>query len=138
VNILYKLAAQAALSLGPAYDVEIVERHHNRKKDAPSGTALKILETVARERGLDPEKAAVYGRSGVPGARKKDEIGVLAVRGGDIIGDHTVIFAGPGEVLEITHRAQTRDAFATGALKAARWLAGRDPGLYSYSEVLGG
>jgi 4-hydroxy-tetrahydrodipicolinate reductase len=137
VNLLYKLAAAAAAALGEGYDLEIVEAHHRRKKDAPSGTALKILETLCEARGLDPEKAGVFGRSGTPGPRSAREIGVHAVRGGDVIGDHAVIFAGPGELLEITHRAQSRDAFATGALKAALWIVGKEPGFYSYRDVLG-
>ncbi|MDR2405312.1 MAG: 4-hydroxy-tetrahydrodipicolinate reductase [Deltaproteobacteria bacterium] len=137
VNLLYRLASLAAESLGDAYDIEIVEAHHNRKKDAPSGTAMKLYETLCKARSLDPDKAHVFGRSGTPGPRGKDEIGIMAVRGGDIIGEHTVIFAGPGEVLELTHRAQTRDAFAEGALKAAKWIATREPGYYSYGDVLG-
>jgi 4-hydroxy-tetrahydrodipicolinate reductase len=137
VNLLYRLCVQAAEALGDDYDIEIVEAHHRRKKDAPSGTAMKIYEYLCQARSLDPEKAKVFGRSGMPGPRGKDEIGIFAVRGGDIIGEHKVIFAGPGEVLELTHRAQTRDAFANGALKAARWISNRGPGYYSYGEVLG-
>ncbi|MDR2340355.1 MAG: 4-hydroxy-tetrahydrodipicolinate reductase [Deltaproteobacteria bacterium] len=137
VNIMYRVAARMASLLGEDYDIEIVEAHHNRKKDAPSGTAMRLCETICRERDLDPSKAAVFGRHGMPGPRPKGEIGIHAIRGGDIVGDHTVIFAGPGETLELTHRAQTRDAFAKGALKAALWMAGRAPGYYSYAEVLG-
>ncbi|MDR1165268.1 MAG: 4-hydroxy-tetrahydrodipicolinate reductase [Deltaproteobacteria bacterium] len=137
VNLLYRLVAEASRVLGPDYDAEIIEIHHNRKKDAPSGTALKLLEILADSRDLDPETAKRFGRSGTPGARTRGEIGVHAVRGGDAVGEHTVLFAGPGEVLEISHHAQSRDAFATGAIVGATWIAGKKPGLYSFAEVLG-
>jgi 4-hydroxy-tetrahydrodipicolinate reductase len=137
VNLMYRLAAEAAGILGRDYEIEIVEAHHNRKKDAPSGTALELLRRAAAARGLDPEASAVFGRSGAPGARSRDEIGVHAVRGGEIVGTHTIVFAGPGEILEITHRAQSRDALAGGAVKAAIWIHGKPPGLYSFGDVLG-
>jgi 4-hydroxy-tetrahydrodipicolinate reductase len=137
VNLMYKLVAEAAAILGREYEIEIVETHHNRKKDAPSGTALTLLERLAQARGLDPANCGVYGRHGMPGARGKDEIGVHAVRGGEIVGDHKVIFAGPGEVLEITHRSQSRDALAGGAIRAASWIIGKPPGVYTFKEVLG-
>jgi 4-hydroxy-tetrahydrodipicolinate reductase len=137
VNLMYRIAAEAASVLGPDYEMEIVESHHDRKKDAPSGTALALLDRLAAARGLDPAACAVYGRHGTPGARPRNEIGVHAVRGGEIVGTHTVIFAGPGEVLEITHRAQSRDALAGGAIRAAVWIRGKQPGLYSFGDVLG-
>ncbi|MDR1920218.1 MAG: 4-hydroxy-tetrahydrodipicolinate reductase [Candidatus Adiutrix sp.] len=136
VNVMYKIAGAMAAMLGPDYDIEIVEAHHNQKKDAPSGTALKLQETLAATRGLKPEETLVTGRAGQCGVRGRDEIAVLAIRGGDIIGDHTVYFAGPGERLELTHRAGARDTFAQGALRAAAWLAGRAPGLYSLDDVM--
>jgi 4-hydroxy-tetrahydrodipicolinate reductase len=137
VNLLYKVSAEMAKLLGPDYDIEIVEAHHNRKKDAPSGTALKLQEHLAKARGFDPLASQRLGRSGTPGPRTREEIGIHAIRGGDIVGDHTVIFSGPGEVLEITHRAQTRDAFVNGALAAALWIAKKEKGCYSFGEILG-
>jgi 4-hydroxy-tetrahydrodipicolinate reductase len=120
----------------PGYDVEIVELHHNQKKDAPSGTAAKLYQIIAKALGRNPEKSGIYGRHGVIGARKKEEIGVMAVRAGDIVGDHTVYFAGAGERLELTHRAHSRDTLASGALTAAKWLAKQKPGLYDMQDVL--
>jgi 4-hydroxy-tetrahydrodipicolinate reductase len=137
VNLMFKIAALMAAGLGPQFDAEIVEIHHRLKKDAPSGTALKLQQTVAHAKGLDPAGALVSGRSGLVGARADEEIGVLAVRAGDVVGDHTLIFAGPGERLELTHRAHSRDTFAAGAVRAAAWLIGRPPGLYSLGDVLG-
>ena len=136
VSAMYKIAAAMAKMLGPDYDLEIVEAHHRLKKDAPSGTAMKLYETLAQARGLDPKKSLVTGRHGQVGERTDDEIGVLAVRGGDIVGDHTVYFCGPGERLELTHRAQTRDTFAQGAVRAAAWLAGKAPGLYAIDDTI--
>lgn len=135
VNVLFKLAAEAAKAM-PGYDVEIVELHHNQKKDAPSGTALKLAQIIALalKRALD--KVCVYGRKGDVGARKSEEIAVLSVRGGDIVGEHTVYFVGKGERLELTHRAQSRDTLAAGALSAAKWLSKQKPGLYDMSDVL--
>lgn len=137
VNVALRLLDQATRLLGAEYDVEIVEMHHRRKVDAPSGTALRMADVVARARGLDPKKAARHGRSGQVGARTPDEIGILALRGGDVVGDHTVVFAGPGERIEVTHRAQSRETFARGALRAARWVVGRPPRLYEMADVLG-
>jgi 4-hydroxy-tetrahydrodipicolinate reductase len=137
VNLMFKVASLVAKSLGPDFDIEIVESHHRLKKDAPSGTALKLHQVVSEARGLDPKASLVTGRSGIPGARTKDEIGVLAVRGGDIVGDHTVLYAGPGERIELTHRAHSRDTFASGAVAAAVWLFSQKPGLYSLADVLG-
>ena len=137
VNVLFGLLAQAARALGDDYDVEIVELHHRHKKDAPSGTALAMASTLAEALGRDLSKVARYGREGLPGARASDEIGIHAVRGGDIVGEHTAYFCGLGERLEITHRASSRETFARGAVRAAAWLRDRDPGLYDMQDVLG-
>jgi len=137
VNLLFKVLSDVAPILGDAYDVEIVETHHRFKKDAPSGTARKMAEVVASSLGRDLEKVAVYGRSGMVGERKKDEIGIFSMRGGDVVGEHTVIFSGLGDRVEFTHRAHSRDTFAQGAVRAARWVAGRVPGLYDMMDVLG-
>ncbi len=137
VNTLFWLTRRAAEILGPGFDPEIVELHHRLKKDAPSGTARRLAEIVATARSLDYETAARHGRAGVVGERTEAEIGVHAVRGGDIVGEHTVFLAGIGERLELTHRATSRETFAAGALRAARWLQGRAPGLYDMEDVLG-
>lgn len=137
VNVLLGLLEQAARALGDAYDVEIVELHHRQKKDAPSGTALMMARTLAAALGRDLDQVARYGREGQVGARTKDEIGVLAVRGGDIVGEHTAYFCGLGERLEISHLASSRETFARGAVRAAMWLRGRAPGLYDMRDVLG-
>lgn len=134
-NVMFETAARMAKALGEDFDIEIIETHHRFKKDAPSGTALEAARRVAEARGLSQEDY-VYGREGETGARSKSEIGIHAVRAGDVVGDHTIIFACLGERLELTHRASTRDAFARGALRAARWLAGRKPGKYSMKDVL--
>ena len=136
VNVMYKIAAAMTKMLGPDFDLEIVESHHNQKKDAPSGTAVKLFQVLAEARGLDSEKAMVSGREGQVGARTKNEIGVLALRGGDIVGDHTIYFCGPGERLELTHRAHTRDTFAQGAVRAAAWLAGKPAGFYGIDDTI--
>ncbi|MDR1870626.1 MAG: 4-hydroxy-tetrahydrodipicolinate reductase [Deltaproteobacteria bacterium] len=136
VNLLYKLVDLAARSLGPDFDLEVVEAHHRLKKDAPSGTAAKIAQILATAREL-PLETIAYGRSGIIGPRPNKEIGVLALRGGDIVGEHTVYFCGLGERLELTHRAQSRDTFVAGALRAASWLADKPAGLYSINHVLG-
>ncbi len=136
VNVLLGLVEQAAAQLAE-FDCEIVEIHHNRKIDAPSGTAIALGETAAAARGLDPKKALLSARAGVVGARSKDEIGVVALRGGDSPGEHTVMFVGTGERIELTHRALSRDCLAAGAVRAARWLCGRAPGLYSMRDTLG-
>ncbi len=136
-NLLFRLAAEAAKVLGEAYDVEIVEAHHRMKKDSPSGTALTLAQRVAAALGRDLEKERRDGRRGDVGARTRSEIGIHAVRGGDVIGDHTVHFMGLGERIEITHRASTRDTFARGAVRAASWLATAKPGFYRIEQALG-
>ncbi len=137
VNVLFELVRQAAKALGDAYDVEIVEIHHKMKKDAPSGTAVKLAEIAAEALGRDPAKDFAYARSGMIGARPPRQIGVQSLRGGDVVGEHTVFFCGQGERLELTHRATSREQFARGAIRAARWLAGRPAGLYDMADVLG-
>lgn len=136
VNLLMKLAELAAQVLADGYDVEIVEAHHRHKVDAPSGTALGLGQAVARALGRDLADCAVYGREGVTGERDPRTIGFATVRGGDIVGDHTLMFAGVGERVELTHKASSRATFAQGALRAARWLQGRAPGLYDMRDVL--
>ena len=137
VNLIFKLLDTAARVLAVGYDIEIVEAHHRHKVDAPSGTALRMGEVVAQAVARDLATCAVYGREGVTGERNPATIGFATVRGGDIVGDHTVLFAGIGERVEITHKASSRATFAQGALRAARWLAGRPPGLYDMQDVLG-
>ena len=135
VNLLLELVKKAASVLGPEYDIEIAEMHHRHKKDAPSGTALMLAKAAAAGRGA-PD-AFVYGRRGEVGERPVGEIAIHALRGGSVIGDHTVMFAGDVERVELTHRAQGREAFAAGALKAILWAKGRAPGLYTMRDVLG-
>jgi 4-hydroxy-tetrahydrodipicolinate reductase len=137
VNVLFKVAAKMAAILGDAYDVEIVEAHHRMKKDAPSGTALKLGEVIAQALGRDLGKVGVYERHGMIGARTDQEIGIQTIRAGDIVGEHTVYFAGAGERLEISHRAHSRDNFARGAALAAAWVAKQPKGLYTMFDVLG-
>ena len=137
VNVLFRLVGEAARALGAGYDVEIVELHHRAKKDAPSGTALRLAEVAADALGLDASAAAVYERHGDIGARKGGTIGVQTLRGGDVVGDHTVYFLADGERLELTHRATSRENFARGAVRAARWLKGRPKGLYDMQDILG-
>jgi len=137
VNVAFHVLAEIARLLGDDYDVEISEVHHRFKKDAPSGTALRMAEVVARALGRDLAATAVYGRHGLPGERPSREIGILAHRSGDVVGEHTVSFGSLGERLELTHRAHSRDNFARGALRAARFIAGAGPGLYSMQDVLG-
>ncbi len=138
VNLLLGLAEQVARALGPdAFDIEILELHHKHKVDAPSGTALALGAAVARGRGVDLGEVADRGRDGLTGARRPGAIGFAALRGGDAVGDHSVVFAGAGERLELTHRASDRTIYARGAVRAARWLHGRPPGLYGMAEVLG-
>lgn len=136
VNLLFALARKAARTLGEDYDVEVVEMHHRMKKDAPSGTATRLLEIIMEERKLD-RTALRHGRKGITGERAKAEVGVHSLRGGDVIGDHTVVFAGSGERLELIHRAGDRTLFARGALRAAQWVIGRPPGVYDMQDVLG-
>jgi 4-hydroxy-tetrahydrodipicolinate reductase len=137
VNVLVSLLGKAAKMLGDDYDVEIVEAHHRFKKDAPSGTALALGRAVAAALGRDLDKVVVNGRRGIVGERGKKEIALLSVRAGDIVGEHTVIFGGIGERLEFIHRAHSRETFARGALRAAKWLATQKPGLYGMQDVLG-
>lgn len=137
VNVLFKLAAKTASILGDDYDIEIVESHHNKKKDAPSGTALKLGEMAAQGVNRDLAEVGVYERYGMIGARTQKEIGIQSIRAGDIVGEHTIYYAGPGERLEITHRAHSRDNFAKGAAVAAAWVAGKKNGMYSMFDVLG-
>jgi 4-hydroxy-tetrahydrodipicolinate reductase len=137
VNLLMQLAETAARVLSEGYDIEIIEAHHRHKVDAPSGTALGIGQAVAGALGRDLKACAVYGREGVTGERKPDTIGFATVRGGDIVGDHTLLFAGTGERIELTHKASSRATFAQGALRAAKWLRGKEPGLYDMRDVLG-
>ncbi len=137
VNVMFKLVQKTAAILGDDYDVEIVEAHHNKKKDAPSGTALKLGEMAAAGLGRRLVDVGVYERSGIIGERTPHEIGIQSIRAADIVGEHTVFFAGTGERLELTHRAHTRDHFARGATIAAAWLAGKPNGMYSMFDVLG-
>lgn len=137
VNLLFKLAELSARALNEDYDIEIYEAHHRNKKDAPSGTALGIGEVVAKARGISLKEQGDFTRYGETGARQRGNIGFSVVRGGDIVGDHTVMFAGPGECVEISHHAHDRSSFARGALVAARWLRNRKAGLYSMQDVLG-
>lgn len=135
VNLLLEMAKKAAAVLGPEYDVEIVEMHHKHKKDAPSGTALMLAKSVAEGRNVAPD--FIYGRSGETGERPQGEIAVHALRGGSVIGDHTVMFAGDVERVELVHKAQGREAFAAGALKALEWAKGKKAGIYTMRDVLG-
>ncbi|MCC3243910.1 4-hydroxy-tetrahydrodipicolinate reductase [Methylocystis sp. WRRC1] len=137
VNLLAVLVERAAQALGPAWDAEIVEMHHRLKVDAPSGTALLLGEAVARGRRIDISEHSARGRDGMTGARKTGDIGFASLRGGTVIGDHTVYFAGAGERIELSHRAEDRGIFARGALAAALWTRGKAPGLYSMADVLG-
>jgi 4-hydroxy-tetrahydrodipicolinate reductase len=123
--------------LGDGYDVEIVEAHHRLKKDAPSGTAIKLGQVIAHALGRELEKAGVYARHGIIGARTDKEIGIQTVRAGDIVGEHTVLFGGMGERIEVIHRAHSRDNFARGAVRAAQWIVTQPPGLYDMQDVLG-
>jgi len=136
VNLLFALTARAARALGEDFDTEVVEMHHRMKKDAPSGTAERLLEIILEARRLE-RGALRHGRQGIAGPRPKGEIGVHSLRGGDVVGDHTVVFAGTGERLELTHRASDRAVFAHGALRAAQWVVGRKPGVYDMQDVLG-
>lgn len=138
VNVLLRLLPRLVRMLGPAYDLEMVELHHKAKKDAPSGTAVKLAQCLAETKGWDYDRTKRYCRDGIIGARPEQEIGVQTIRGGDVVGDHTVYFLGPGERIEVTHRAHSRETFAQGALRAAKWLAGQKPGgLYAIADMLG-
>ena len=137
VNTLFWLTQKAAEILGPDFDLEVVEMHHRLKKDSPSGTARRLAEILAGVRGFSYEKDVLHGREGMIGERTKTEIGMHSIRGGDVVGDHTVIFANAGERLELTHKASSRETFANGALRAAKWAASRPAGLYDMQDVLG-
>jgi 4-hydroxy-tetrahydrodipicolinate reductase len=137
VNTLFWLTRKAAEILGPDYDLEVVEMHHRLKRDAPSGTAQTLAEILAEVRKQELDKVARHGRKGIVGQRTPEEIGVHSIRGGDVVGDHTVIFSTAGERLELTHKASARETFAQGALRAAQWVAKQKPGLYDMQDVLG-
>lgn len=137
VNILFHLAPQIAKILGESYDIELVELHHNQKKDAPSGTAVKLVELMAEARNMDMKTDICYGRSGITGIRPSKEIGVHALRCGDVVGEHTIYFSTCGERIELTHKASNRETFALGALRGARFIAEAKPGLYDMQDVLG-
>ena len=137
VNLLFHLCDRVARILGEAYDIEVVEMHHNQKKDAPSGTAVRLAEILAEASGMDYDKDVRHGRQGQVGARPSREIGMHAVRGGDVVGDHTVMFATQGERVELTHRASSRATFSSGAVRAVKFLAAAGPGLYDMQDVLG-
>ena len=137
VNTLFWLTRKAAEILGPDFDLEVVEMHHRLKKDAPSGTAKTLAEILAAVRKLKLNEAVRHGRAGIVGERTQSEIGVHSIRGGDVVGDHTVIFANAGERVELTHKASSRDTFANGALRAAQWVVKQKPGIYDMQDVLG-
>ncbi|MEE8234675.1 MAG: 4-hydroxy-tetrahydrodipicolinate reductase [Nitrospirales bacterium] len=137
INVLLQIIGKVAQALGNEYDLEVIEAHHHKKKDAPSGTALKLAETLAHARGWDLKETGVFARQGMIGERSSREIGIQTIRAGDIVGDHTIIFGGLGERVEITHRAHNRDPFARGALRAAEWVIHQPPGVYTMAQVLG-
>jgi 4-hydroxy-tetrahydrodipicolinate reductase len=137
VNLLLKVLQDIARVLGEGYDIEIIEAHHRMKKDAPSGTALKMAQVIADALSRNLDEVAVYARKGIIGERKPKEIGIQTIRAGDIVGEHTVIFGGLGERIEVTHKVSSRDTFARGALRAALWLSGKPAGLYDMQDVLG-
>jgi len=137
VNLLLKILQDIARVLGDGYDVEIIEAHHRMKKDAPSGTALKMAQAIAESMNRNLDEVAVYARKGIIGERTAKEIGIQTIRAGDIVGEHTVIFGGLGERIEVTHKASSRDTFARGALRAALWVYGKPAGLYDMQDVLG-
>ncbi|MFH1856686.1 MAG: 4-hydroxy-tetrahydrodipicolinate reductase [Candidatus Omnitrophota bacterium] len=136
VNLLFKILKDTVRKMGSYYDIEIIEAHHNQKKDAPSGTALSMAKIICDSLGLNEKKALRFGRHGISGPRSKKEIAVHAIRGGEIVGDHTILFAGKGENIEFTHRALSRDTFAKGALLAARFICDKKKGLYNMQDVL--
>lgn len=137
VNALFWLTRKAAEILGDGFDLEVVEMHHHHKQDAPSGTAATLVDILAQARNLPLSKSLRHGRQGMVGPRAKGEIGLHSLRGGDVVGDHAVLFAAPGERLELTHKAGSRDTFANGALRASKWILRQKPGLYSMQRVLG-
>lgn len=137
VNTLFWLTRKTAEILGPSFDLEVIEMHHRLKKDSPSGTATSLLEILGDVRKVQLAEALRHGRHGIVGERTDSEIGIHAIRGGDVVGDHTVIFAALGERVELTHKASSRETFANGALRAAQWVVGREPGIYDMQDVLG-
>jgi 4-hydroxy-tetrahydrodipicolinate reductase len=137
VNVIYKVIAEMAKTLGEDYDIEVIEAHHRLKKDAPSGTAIKFADILARAMNRDLDRVGRYSRQGMIGERPRGEIGIQTIRAGDIVGDHTVLFGTAGERIEVTHRAHNRDTFASGALRAARWVVKQPPGFYDMLDVLG-
>jgi 4-hydroxy-tetrahydrodipicolinate reductase len=137
VNLCFKLLEEIAKAIGEDYDMEIVEVHHRMKKDAPSGTAMKMAQVISNAVNRNLDEVGVYARKGMIGERTKKEIGIQTLRAGDIVGEHTVLFAGKGERIELTHRAHSRDTFAAGAVRAAKWVVGKKPGLYDMQDVLG-
>ena len=137
MNLMFKVVQEVAKVLGPDYDIEILEAHHRLKKDSPSGTAVKLGELIANATGRNFNQVGIYGRKGMVGERTKEEIGMQVIRAGDIVGEHTVLFGGIGERLEIIHRAHSRDNFARGAIRAALWIVNQSPGLYDMQDVLG-
>ena len=137
VNTLFWLTRTAAETLGPGFDIEVIEMHHRTKQDAPSGTAMTLAQILTAARRQQLEKTLRHGRQGITGERTAEEIGVHSLRGGDVVGDHTVLFAAAGERLELTHKASSRDTFANGALRAAQWVVNQRPGLYDMQDVLG-
>ena len=137
INLICKVIGEMARTLGDNYDIEVIEAHHRLKKDAPSGTAVKIADVLARSVNRDLDQVGVYARKGLIGERTKGEIGIQTIRAGDIVGDHTILFGGMGERIEVTHRASSRDTFAHGALRAASWVVRQPAGLYDMIDVLG-
>src|SRR5207253_3057883 len=137
VNTLFWLTRKAAEILGPGFDLEVIEMHHRTKKDAPSGTANTLAEILAEVRQQQLKEVIKHGRSGITGERTAEEIGMHSLRGGDVVGDHTVVFAAPGERVELTHKASSRETFANGALRAAQWVVKQTPGLYDMQDALG-
>lgn len=137
VNLTFKILEMVTGAIGEDFDIEIIEAHHRMKKDAPSGTAMKMAEIIANKLKRNLDREAVFCRRGLIGERSDKEIGIQTIRGGDIVGEHTAMFCGAGERIEITHKASSRDTFAKGAVTAAKWLNGREPGLYSMFDVLG-
>lgn len=137
VNLLFSVVGRIANALGPEYDIEIMETHHRFKKDAPSGTAKRFAEVIAAATGIDPEKEFIYGRQGQTGERPRRQLAIHAIRQGDVIGEHTISFGCCGERIELVHKAHSRDTFARGAVRAAKWLAGKPAGLYDMAAVLG-
>jgi len=136
VNLLFKLAAETAVSLGDSYDIEIIESHHRFKKDAPSGTAKKLAQEIAKAKNISLDEVGIYGRQGIIGERKREEIGIHSIRGGDITGEHTVMFTALGERIELTHRAHSRDTFAHGTIQSIKFMEGKPASSYEMKDIL--